>query len=83
MFSTMSTINNIPSGTVSPRAISLNSERPRGYSGAQDVRNRAAVTRTGTSPVERQALNRLDQALRPGQAPKTDVPRGFYLDITV
>jgi len=74
----MSTIN-----PISPRAISLNSERPRGYSGAEDVRNRAAVTKGGGSPLERRALNRLEQILSPGQPPKTDVPRGFYLDITV
>jgi len=74
----MSTINSI-----SPRTISLNSERPRGYSGAEEVRNRAAVTNSGDSPLERRALNRLDQILAPGQAPKADVPRGFYLDIKV
>lgn len=74
----MSTINSI-----SPQAISLNSERPRGYSGAQEVRNRAAVTNSGDSPLQRRAFNRLEQILAPGQAPKTDVPRGFYLDIKV
>ena len=74
----MSTINSI-----SPRTISLNSERPRGYSGAEEVRNRAAVTNSGDSPLERRALNRLEQILVPGQAPKADVPRGFYLDIKV
>lgn len=74
----MSTINSI-----SPRTISLNSERPRGYSGADEVRNRAAVTSSTDSPLQRRALNRLDQILVPGQEPKTDVPRGFYLDIKV
>mgnify|MGYP007032887646 CR=1 FL=1 len=69
--------------TISPRTISLNSERPRGYSGAEDVRNRAAVTKSGENPVQRRALNRLEQVLGPGQSPKQDVPRGFYLDITV
>ncbi len=74
----MSTIN-----TISSRAISLNSERPRGYSGAEDVRNRAAVTNPAESALERRALNRLQRVLDPGQPPKSDVPRGFYLDIKV
>ncbi len=74
----MSTIN-----TISPRTISLNSERPRGYSGVEDVRNRAAVTKSSETALQRRALSRLERVLGPGQPPNTDVPRGFYLDITV
>jgi len=74
----MSTTNSI-----SPRTISLTPERPRGYSGADDVRNRAAVTKAGETPLERRALNRLNQVFGSGQPPKRDVPRGFYLDISV
>ncbi len=79
----MSTINSTLPGTISSRTVSLNAERPRGYAGVEDVRNRAAVTKSGDNPVERRALNRLEQVLAPGQPPKADVPRGYYLDITV
>ncbi|HER26735.1 MAG TPA: hypothetical protein ENI69_06465 [Rhodospirillales bacterium] len=74
----MSTIN-----PISPRTISLNAERPRGYLGAEQVRNRAAVTKVGDSLPQRRAVSRLEQVLSPDQAPKADVPRGYYLDITV
>ena len=83
MLPVMSTINSTLPGTISPRTVSLNAERPRGYTGVEEVRNRAAVTKSGDTPLERRALNRLEQVLGPGQPPKNDVPRGFYLDITV
>lgn len=78
MLNEMSTINHI-----SPRTISLNAERPRGYDGAEQVKNRAAVTRTTQTPLESRALNRLGNVLDANRPPNTDVPRGFYLDISV
>jgi hypothetical protein len=74
----MSQISSIPA-----RAIALTSERPRGYSSAEQVRNRAAVTNPNETPHERRALNRLDKVLDNVTAPRADVPRGYYLDIKV
>ena len=74
----MSQISSIPA-----RAIALTSERPRGYSSAEQVRNRAAVTNPNETPHERRALNRLDKVLDNVTAPRPDVPRGYYLDIKV
>ena len=69
--------------SISARAIALTSERPRGYSSAEQVRNRAAVTNPNETPHERRALNRLDKVLDNVTAPRADVPRGYYLDIKV
>jgi len=78
MVGTMSQISNI-----SPRTIALTSERPRGYSGAEQVRNRAAVSNPNETPHERRALNRLGKVMENVNQPRADVPRGYYLDIKV
>ena len=69
--------------SIHARTIALTSERPRGYSSAEQVRNRAAVSGPNESPHERKALNRLDKVLENVNAPRPDVPRGYYLDIKV
>lgn len=74
----MSQISSIPE-----RAIAPTSERSRGYSSAEQVRNRAAVTNSNETPHERRALNRLDKVLDNVATPRPDVPRGYYLDIKV
>ena len=76
MLGNMSQISSIPA-----RAIALNSERPKGYSTAEQVRNRAAVTNPNETPHERRALDRLDKILANINPPRADVPRGYYLDI--
>ena len=57
--------------------------RPAGYRQALEVRARAAVTENSESPATKRALGRLALILASDQAPKPDVPRGFYLDIQV
>ena len=74
----MSQISSIPE-----RAIAPTRERSRGFSSAEQVRNRAAVTNSNETPHERRALNRLDKVLDNITAPRPDVPRGYYLDIKV
>jgi len=74
----MSGISNISSHT-----IALTSERPRGYRDAQDVRNRAAVAVPNETPQEQRALSRLSNTVNNETPPRTDVPRGYYLDIKV
>jgi hypothetical protein len=76
MLANMSQISSIPA-----RAIALGSERPKGYSTAEQVRNRAAVTNPNETPHERRALDRLDKILANVNPPRADVPRGYYLDI--
>jgi hypothetical protein len=78
MVETMSQISSIPA-----RAIALTSQRPKGYSIAEQVRNRAAVTNPNETPHERRALGRLDKVLANVNPPRADVPRGYYLDIKV
>ena len=78
MISSMNQISSIPA-----RAIALTSERPRGYSTAEQVRNRAAVSNPNETPQERRALTRLNKTLENPHMPRTDVPRGYYLDIKV
>ncbi len=74
----MSQISSIPA-----RAIALTSERPRGYSSAEQVRNRAAVSNPNETPHERRAVTRLGKVLDNNDMLRPDVPRGYYLDIKV
>ncbi|MBC8445243.1 MAG: hypothetical protein H8D75_01250 [Rhodospirillaceae bacterium] len=74
----MSQISSIPA-----RAIALTNDRPRGYSTAEQVRNRAAFSNPNETPHERKALNRLNKVLENVNMPRPDVPRGYYLDIKV
>jgi hypothetical protein len=74
----MSQISSIPA-----RAIALTNERPKGYSSAEQVRNRAAVSNPNESPHERKALTRLNKVMDNANMPRPDVPRGYYLDIKV
>jgi len=69
--------------SISARTIALTNERPRGYSTAEQVRNRAAVTNSNETPHERRALSRLNKVMDSVNTPRGDVPRGFYLDIKV
>ena len=78
MVTIMSEISRLPS-----RAIALNSDRPRGYKVAEEVKNRAAATNQNQTPHERRALSRLGKVLSNTDNPRTDVPRGFYLDIKI
>ncbi len=57
--------------------------RPRGYNAAHEVKVRAVVGHRSDSPEERQALSRLARVLAGDEPPRTDVPRGFYLNIQV
>lgn len=50
---------------------------------ARQAQTRAAVTQTQESPETRGALNRLDRVMASGQPLRTDVPRGYYLNIRV
>ncbi|MBL6957356.1 MAG: hypothetical protein ISR52_00115 [Rhodospirillales bacterium] len=57
--------------------------RPRGYQAAREVTARASVTESNETPRNRKALDRLEQFMDAGKAPRDDVPRGFYLNIQV
>ncbi len=57
--------------------------RPKGYAESNRVRVRAAVTKRSEAPQVAKALNRLDKVLDSGKDMKTDVPRGFYINIQV
>ena len=57
--------------------------RAPGYEGADDVVARAGVQPHRASVRELAALIRLDKVVSKGEPPRTDVPRGYYLDIKV
>ena len=59
------------------------SERTVGYRAARDVRARAAVLSASDSPAVRKSLDRLDHILSSGRPLRSDVPRGYYLNILV
>lgn len=56
---------------------------PRGYRQAGEVVRRAAVIEGGESPEVGGALRRLRAVLHRGEPLRTDVPRGYYLNIRV
>ena len=58
-------------------------QKAPGYEGADDVVTRASVQPHRASVQEQAALIRLDKVIAKGEAPRTDVPRGYYLDIRV
>jgi len=56
---------------------------PKGYAQAGDVSRRANVINEEESPQNKASLSRLDRALNSDQPLRGDVPRGFYLNISV
>jgi hypothetical protein len=54
-----------------------------GYGEARQVSARAAVSRSSDPPQLERALSRLDQVLNSDTEPNRNVPRGYYLNITV
>ncbi|NQV47622.1 MAG: hypothetical protein HQ504_07550 [Rhodospirillaceae bacterium] len=78
----MSSITGIP-GSIPARTIALTKERPRGYDSAEEVKNRAGATTSNETAAERRALNRLDKVLDAHRPPRSDVPRGFYIDLNI
>jgi hypothetical protein len=56
---------------------------PSGYRGAQTVKNIANTLPKNITPDQEKALGQLNQSLSAEKPPRTDVPRGFYLNIVV
>lgn len=49
----------------------------------REVQSRANHIRQGETVLERRGMRRLNEAMASGQDLRRDVPRGFYLNITV
>jgi len=49
----------------------------------REVQARASHIRQGETAVERRGMRRLNEAMATGRELRRDVPRGFYLNITV
>jgi hypothetical protein len=56
---------------------------PEGYRGAQTVKHIANTLPKNNTPDQEIALGKLSQSLSLEKPPRTDVPRGFYLNIVV
>ena len=72
-------LNNLISGR-SPRVSSSS-----GYQGdsSRDIQVRAKTTEQNPSDQEKMGLRRLNSVLNHGEPLRDDVPRGYYLNITV
>ncbi len=57
--------------------------RPSNYGATHEVQLRANVNRGNDTPEQQIAVKRLDRALTTSEPPRTDVPRGYYLNIVV
>ncbi len=68
---------------VTPLPVPPAASQPRAYAEAREVRALAAVTQNAESPETKKALGRLGRVLASSQPPRTDVPRGFYVNIQV
>ncbi|MCW8916679.1 MAG: hypothetical protein OQK24_12625 [Magnetovibrio sp.] len=68
--------------SVQPRG-SNNGAQANGYQNADEVNRRASVLNAEDSPQNIASLNRLDRILSADKPLRTDVPRGFYLDLKV
>ncbi|MGB0681638.1 MAG: hypothetical protein ACPGOV_02970 [Magnetovibrionaceae bacterium] len=53
------------------------------YAGSEQVRSLASVTRNDPTPENAVRLRRLDNILESGRPLREDVPRGFYVDISI
>lgn len=49
----------------------------------REVQARASHIRQGETAIERRGMRRLNEAMASGHDLRRDVPRGFYLNITV
>lgn len=56
---------------------------PKGYAQADEVARRAGVLNEEESPKNKASLERLNRMMGSGQPLRGDVPRGFYLNITL
>jgi len=56
---------------------------PKGYAQADEVARRAGVLNEEESPQNKASLDRLGRVMGSGQPLRGDVPRGFYLNITL
>jgi len=54
-----------------------------GYQASQEVENRARVSAPMNDPEFKQAVSRLNRNLMSGEPLRQDVPRGYYLNVTV
>ena len=50
---------------------------------ARQAKVRASVSEQPEAAQEKRALSRLDAFMSAGRPPRSDVPRGFYLNISV
>lgn len=57
--------------------------RPAGYQASREVNARAAATRSEPAGDLRTAVQRLDRLMNSEHPPRTDAPRGYYLNIQV
>ena len=68
---------------VNPLPVAPAASQPRAYAAAREVRVMASVTENAESPATKRALGRLGRVLASREPPRTDVPRGFYVNIRV
>ena len=80
----MADLSRILTPNVTPAAAGgRRASAPKGYSFAEEVSRRANVMSDQESPRNQASLKRLDRALSSGQPLRGDVPRGFYLDLSI
>lgn len=79
-------LTKIPSHNIAPPVTGprrASAPAPKGYAQADEVARRAGVMNEEESPKNKASLDRLDRVMNSGQPLRGDVPRGFYLNISL
>ena len=82
----MADITNVSTPPIRPTVQARGSNagaQQNGYQNADEVNRRASVLNAVDSPENIASLNRLERILSSDKPLRTDVPRGFYLDLKV
>ncbi|MEQ8229919.1 MAG: hypothetical protein RIA64_17680 [Rhodospirillales bacterium] len=80
----MDSVNTTPGGsTALPAKTTAKTSVVYESESLREVQARATHIRHGETAIERRGMRRLNEAMDSGQDLRRDVPRGFYLNITV
>ena len=84
MLDAMDSVKSTPGGsTALPAKPAAKSSVVYESDSLREVQARATHIRHGETAIERRGMRRLNQAMESGHDLRRDVPRGFYLNITV
>ncbi len=73
----------VDSSKIGNLPVPTNQNQRATFAATKDVKSRATITDYKETLQEKRALRKLDDLLASKATPRTDVPRGYYLDILI